>query len=240
MFMFKVMSELAVSADDVAKFVRLQKAMYDSGATPQDIALVLHPLLEGAPKEKLAAIAQMLRERLNESIGAADVANALDFVDAFQNASIPPELVGSMALVQKTIEASLSTPEKMSSGLAEMMKKSDANPESLEKPLRDLLKKNGVTAEGLEKVPFVVFLFVYFLSCFNVYLFQAVLVQKAALAAGISSRDLSAVLALQAALAEAGWSAKEISAAFGTIASNGGDLKQAILICNISIFILII
>ena len=33
--MFKVMSELAVSADDVAKFVRLQKAMYDSGATPQ-------------------------------------------------------------------------------------------------------------------------------------------------------------------------------------------------------------
>ena len=104
MFMFKVMSELAVSADDVAKFVRLQKAMYDSGATPQDIALVLHPLLEGAPKEKLAAIAQMLRERLNESIGAADVANALDFVDAFQNASIPPELVGSMALVQKVRE----------------------------------------------------------------------------------------------------------------------------------------
>ena len=51
--------------------------------------------------------------------------------------------------------------------------------------------------------------------------------QKAALAAGISSRDLSAVLALQAALAEAGWSAKEVSAAFGTIASNGGDLKQA-------------
>ena len=29
------MSELAVSADDVAKFVRLQKAMYESGATPQ-------------------------------------------------------------------------------------------------------------------------------------------------------------------------------------------------------------
>ena len=29
------MSELAVSADDVAKFVRLQKAMYDSGASPQ-------------------------------------------------------------------------------------------------------------------------------------------------------------------------------------------------------------
>ena len=59
--------------------------------------------------------------------------------------------------------------------------------------------------------------------------FQAILVQKAALAAGISSRELSAVLALQAALAEAGWSAKEISAAFGTIASNGGggDLKQA-------------
>ena len=53
------------------------------------------------------------------------------------------------------------------------------------------------------------------------------MVQKAALAAGISSRDLSAVLALQAALAEAGWSAKEVSAAFGTIASNGGDLKQA-------------
>ena len=42
----------------------------------------------------------------------------------------------------------------MSSGLAEMMKKSDANPESLEKPLRDLLKKNGVTPEGLEKVRF--------------------------------------------------------------------------------------
>ena len=139
------MSELAVSADDVAKFVRLQKAMYDSGASPQvcenclvlpmvhgeanmsmfmlkimsflftkinlhgnlslfpqDIALVLRPLLEGAPEEKLEAIAQMLRERLHgEAIGAADVANALDFVDAFQNASIPPELVGSMALVQK-------------------------------------------------------------------------------------------------------------------------------------------
>ena len=46
----------------------------------------------------------------------------------------------------------------MSSGLAEMMKKSDANPESLERPLRDLLKKNGVTAEGLEKVLFVVLL----------------------------------------------------------------------------------
>ena len=52
----------------------------------------------------------------------------------------------------QTIEASLSTPEKMSSGLAEMMKRSDANPESLERPLRDLLKKNGVTPEGLEKV----------------------------------------------------------------------------------------
>ena len=70
----------------------------------------------------------------------------------------------------QTIEASLSTPEKMSSGLAEMMKKSGANPESLEKPLRDLLKKNGVTAEGLEK---------------------AVLVQKAALACGLSSRETS-------------------------------------------------
>ena len=69
----------------------------------QDIALVLRPLLEGAPEEKLEAIAQMLRERLHggEAVGAADVANALDFVDAFQNASIPPELVGSMALVQK-------------------------------------------------------------------------------------------------------------------------------------------
>ena len=63
--------------------------------------MVLHPLLAEAPKEKMEAIARMLRERLNESIGAADVANALDFVDAFQNASIPPELVGSMALVQK-------------------------------------------------------------------------------------------------------------------------------------------
>ena len=53
----------------------------------------------------------------------------------------------------------------MSSGLAEMMKKSDANPESLEKPLRDLLKKNGVTPEGLEKVRFVYILkFVYFLD----------------------------------------------------------------------------
>ena len=70
----------------------------------QDIAMVLHPLLEGAPREKLEGIGQMLRERLNESIGAADVANALDFVDAFQNASIPPELVGSMALVQKVGE----------------------------------------------------------------------------------------------------------------------------------------
>ena len=118
----------------------------------------------------------------------------------------------------------------MSSGLAEMMKKSDANPESLEKPLRDLLKKNGVTPEGLEKVQFVYFLkIVYFLDYASNFFrfFQAILVQKAALAAGISSRDLSAVLALQAALAEAGWSAKEVSAAFGTIASNGGDLKQA-------------
>ena len=47
------------------------------------------------------------------------------------------------------------------------------HPESLEKPLRELLRKNGVTAEGLEK---------------------AVLVQKAALAAGISSREDRAML----------------------------------------------
>jgi alkylhydroperoxidase/carboxymuconolactone decarboxylase family protein YurZ/DNA-binding transcriptional regulator YhcF (GntR family) len=125
---------------------------------------------------------------------------------SLQNANIPPDLVGSMALVQMAIAASLSTPEKMSSGLAAMMKRSDANPESLEKPLRELLAKNGVTAEALEK---------------------AVLVQKAALACGLVPRDLSAVLALQAALSESGWSPKEISLAFAELAAKtGADMKQ--------------
>jgi hypothetical protein len=79
----KVMSELGVSPDDVCKFMRLQKSMYESGASPQDIALVMQSLMESS-EEYMDAVAERLKERMAESLDAADVANAMDFVDAFQ------------------------------------------------------------------------------------------------------------------------------------------------------------
>ena len=202
----KVMTELGLKPDEISKFMKLQKSMYDAGASPQDIAQILETIMgEGKKNMNKDEIAELLRERLGTTLSATDVANMMELVDAFQNANIPPELVAQMALLQKSIESALSSPEKSAKSLADQMKKPDANPESLEKPLKELLEKNGVTVDGLEK---------------------AVLLQKALLASGVSSDQMSALMELENAMLAAGKSSKEIAEALQEIAlGSGADFK---------------
>jgi alkylhydroperoxidase/carboxymuconolactone decarboxylase family protein YurZ len=207
----KLFTCLNLSPDDVAKVFSIQKVMYDSGATPQDISMLMEMALGGS-QVRLEEVVEKLRSDLQRRLGPSDILNMIELAEAFQGTKIPAELISKIMLMQKAIEGDISSPEQTSASLANKFKRPNAKPEALAADLLDLLKKNGLGPESLEK---------------------SVLLQRAVAAAGLSANDLELVLSLQNRMFQTGRSADDVALAFmGFIAKSGVDAKtiaQALL-----------
>ena len=129
----------------------------------------------------------------------------MDVLDAFQGTKIPPELIAKIMLMQKAIEADISSPEMSSQDLANKLKRPNCSPETLAPDLQELLKKNGLSVASLEK---------------------AVLIQKLTAACGLQPRELAIILDLQNKMVEAGRSPEEVAMALKElIAKSGVEVK---------------
>jgi len=207
----KLFTCLNLSPDDVAKLFSIQKVMYESGATPQDISMLMEMALGGS-QLRLEDIVERLRSELQRRLCPADILNIIELAEAFQGTKIPPELISKIMLMQKAIEGDISSPEQTSANLANKLKQPNANPEALASDLLELLKKNGLGPECLEK---------------------SILLQRVIATCGLSENDLQLVLGFQNRMFDAGRSADDVALAFmGFIAKSGIETKtiaQAIL-----------
>lgn len=198
----QIMSELQLPPDEASKFIQIQKSMYDSGASPQDIADMLNVLNQDNHNVDRTAMAQSLREKLRMGVTAADVSNAEGLADAFQNAGLDAELIQKMALVQNAIANGLNTPEQGAKKLAQLMKDPNADVSQLEKAFKKLLKEHNLTLDSLEK---------------------SILSQKVALVGGFSPAEVASVFSIQSDLLSEGLSAKSIALAMQDLLQSGTD-----------------
>ena len=131
----KVLSELDIPAVDLAKLISMQKAMYEAGASPQDIALILDNVM----KHDLNAVEKLLNK---SPLNSVDVSNGVDLINAIQMSSLPVDLVSQVAMLQKSIEASmLTTPEQAALRAAEKMKKVKSDSRQLGRNFQDSSEK---------------------------------------------------------------------------------------------------
>merc|ERR1711994_700364 len=114
----KLMSSLDMEPEALAKLLQLQKTMYDSGASPQDIALIM----QMAEKGGNAKVAQNLIDILKEGLEGADIDMISNLVDAVNGSNLSPELTGKIIQLQAAIESKITTPEKSALKIAELMK----------------------------------------------------------------------------------------------------------------------
>ena len=71
------------SPDDVAKLFSIQRVMYESGATPQDISMLMEMALGGS-RLRLEDVVGGLRSELQRRLGPADIINIIELAEAFQ------------------------------------------------------------------------------------------------------------------------------------------------------------
>ena len=219
----KVMAELGVEAGDVSKILAVQKKMYESGASPQDIALALQAafdssdedgdgdsvdggLPEESKKRRDAMMEALTAAVVNSTLSAADIAAASDLAGAAATQGIPAEVVKSVAMMQKTIESALRSPERSAKEAAAKIRAGGGSEGEVAGAIKDLLRENDLSSEALA---------------------EGVLMQKALHALGVKPEDFAAVLKLQQGLIDAGKSKVDVAQVLETLASKkGANLKQ--------------
>ena len=165
---------------------------------------MMEMILEGG-HVNVQELEDLLRADLPKNLSPADVINIVEVVDAFQGSKIPPELISKIMLMQKAVEADISSPELSSQDLANKLRRPGVNAEALVPDLLELLKKNGLSVDSLEK---------------------SILLQKATNASGIQAKDLCIILDIQNKMLEAGLTPEEIARAFRELfAKSGTDIK---------------
>ena len=97
----------------VAKMIVLEKSLYNSGTSPQDI---IHLLQKVADNEKVGVTlaAQLTKEHLKKdkcTVNAKDISAICDLVDAFGGVRVAPEITSKIILLQKAIESGITSPE---------------------------------------------------------------------------------------------------------------------------------
>lgn len=185
----KIMTSLNIPPDAIAKMVLLEKSLYDSGISPQDIVQLLQ-LVASDQKVNLVTLEPKIKESLVNNVTSADIIAVCDLVDAFHGARVAPEMISKIILLQKTIESGISTPESTVRDLCAQLKVPGVNPADLLESFNEVLKKNKVSVEDVGK---------------------ASLIQKAAAGAGLNPSALTVLLDLQNALVSSGVPEEEIS-----------------------------
>ncbi|XP_040565348.2 uncharacterized protein [Lepeophtheirus salmonis] len=143
----KLVNRLGISLTDVAKLSAIQKDMYESGASPQDIALALSPALPGPE-----FIGEGLKDSLMKKMEACDVNDCVDLSDAVKGANMSTDLMSKIILIQSTIEAQIISPEKSSEEFCKLTQGVRANKEELSSIFKKILSQNGVSPETLKKL----------------------------------------------------------------------------------------
>ena len=183
----KIMSGLNLPPDSVAKMILLEKNLYDSGTSPQDIIQLLQMVSENQQANLLAMSSDL---KLTENLTETDLESICDLIDAFRGAKVTPELTSKIILLQKAIESSIVSPESTIAKLAENLKAPGANPIDFTDAFNAAMKKNNITSKDVDK---------------------AALIQRAAVGAGVEASAFGALLDIQNALLEAGFSQEDIT-----------------------------
>ena len=181
------MSGLNLPPDSVAKMILLEKNLYDSGTSPQDIVHLLQ-MVSDNQQPNLVAMSSDLK--LTENLTETDLESICDLIDAFRGARVTPELTSKIILLQKAIESSIVSPESTIAKLAENLRAPGSNPIDFTDAFNAAMKKNNITAKDVDK---------------------AALIQRAAVGAGVEASALGALLDIQNALLEAGISPADIT-----------------------------
>ena len=192
MLLQKLMTSMDIAPNAVAKMIILEKTLYNSGTSPQDI---IHLLQKIADNQKVAVTlsSQMAKESLagpEIKVDPKDVHAICDLVDAFHGARVAPEITSKIILLQKAIESGITSPETTVKSLSEQLKSADANAADFVDAFAKILQKNGVEISDVGK---------------------AALIQKAAVGVGVEVSALSVLMDIQNKLLEAGLSEDDVS-----------------------------
>ena len=96
----KIMTSLQLPPDAVAKMILLEKSLYDSGTSPQDIVHLLQAIADNE-KNNLLICEPLLKQSLSSGADSDGVLVTCDLVDAFRGARVAPELTSKIILLQK-------------------------------------------------------------------------------------------------------------------------------------------
>ena len=185
----KLMTSLNIPADAMAKMILLEKSLYDSGTSPQDITHILQ-LISDHQKVNLVTLEPIMAKSLSNSEAESKGVLAIcDLIDAFRGAKVAPELTSKIILLQKAIESGIVSPESTVQELSDKLRENGVNPADFLEAFKDVLKKNDVTTVDLGK---------------------AALIQKAATAIGLDTNAFSALIDIQNALLEAGLNEQDV------------------------------
>ena len=190
-----------IPPNGVAKMIVLEKSLYNSGTSPQDI---IHLLQKVADNEKISVklSAQLTKEYLNKdncTVNAKDISAICDLVDAFHGARVAPEITSKIILLQKAIESGITSPETTIKDLSEQLMPSDANTADFVDAFTQVLDKNGIGVSDVSK---------------------AAMIQKAAAGAGVEASALSVLMDIQNSLLAAGISEEEVSKVLSELTKN--------------------
>ena len=199
MLLQKLLGTLDLPVDAVGKMTHLQKSMYDSGASMQDIAMVMDLVLEDQNVLK-----PDLQDLLLIPITSQNMETMGNMLDAFSSAALPPEVTTKLMQLQIAIESGIVSPEKSAAKFLEMLSTSLSSSEQKTEFL-NLLESIGVKKDSLEK---------------------AVLIQGAFGATNVTAEELGKVMEIQGTLLELGLDHKVVAEALQAMASSV-DMKAA-------------
>ena len=185
----KIMTSMEIAPTAVAKMILLEKSLYNSGTSPQDIIHLLHKVAENQ-KVDVNLASQIAKEQLPNKVNAKNINAVCDLVDAFHGARVAPEITSKIIMLQKAIESGITSPETDVKSLSEQLMPSDANAADFVDAFTKVLEKNGIEVGDAGK---------------------AALIQKAATGAGVEASALSVLMDIQNSLIAAGLSPEQVS-----------------------------
>ena len=104
----KMLSCLDVPEDAVGKLAELQKSLFDSGASMNDIAAIMDLVLESAGGGAGAIVpADLLASLLAADLSPADLERLANVVEGFASAKLAPDVNGRLMQIQTAIEAGM-------------------------------------------------------------------------------------------------------------------------------------
>ena len=177
----KLLSSMDLPEDAVGKLVELQKSMFDSGASLNDIANLMQMVLDQG-SSAAAILDPHLMSLLKEELSPEDLERLSNAIEGFASAKLSPELTGKLMQLQTAVEAGIISPEKSAEAFLDLLKSPNSSA-LLKDKFMNMMNENEITREALDK---------------------GAMVQAAVTASKLSSQDLQTVFELQNALLTCG------------------------------------